>query len=118
VGSASREASGASYYGVLDMSGNVWEMVVMVSDAAGNVGSPSYQGNWGDGQLDWSTGRANQPSWPLGNPAGFGLRGGSWYDGWQDQRVSARRCSRPGHTCLNNRDPNERESYVGGRGAR
>jgi formylglycine-generating enzyme required for sulfatase activity len=117
-GSPSREASGASYYGVLDRSGNVWEMVVMVSDPAGNVGSPAYDGKWGDGVLDWTTGRANETTWPLGNPAGFGIRGGSWGNAWYDQRVSARRCSRPGHTCLSTRNPNDRHSHVGGRGAR
>jgi formylglycine-generating enzyme required for sulfatase activity len=118
VGSPSREASGATYYGVLDMSGNVWEMVVMVSNSAGNVGSPTYDGTWGDGELNWTTGQANQANWPLGNPAGFGLRGGSWGNVWYDQRVSARRCSYPGHACLSTRNPNDRNNSVGGRGAR
>ncbi len=118
VGSPSREASGASYYGVLDMSGNVWEMVVMVSDPAGNVGSPTYDGKWGDGVLDWATGRANETSWPLGNSAGFGLRGGFWSNGWEHQRVSARWCYRPGHTCVGTRNPDGRNNNVGGRGAR
>ena len=118
VGSPSREASGASYYGVLDMSGNVWEMVVMVSDPAGNVGVPAYDGKWGDGVLDWTTGRANETSWPLGNPGGFGFRGGSWYDSWAYQRVSGRACSTPGHTCGWTRDPNGRGAGHGGRGAR
>jgi formylglycine-generating enzyme required for sulfatase activity len=118
VGSPSREASGATYYGVLDMSGNVWEMVVMVSDPAGNVGSPAYQGNWGDGQLDWATGRANEASWPLNNPGGFGLRGGGWGNGRASQRVSARWCSRPGHTCMGTRNPDGRFNDAGGRGAR
>jgi formylglycine-generating enzyme required for sulfatase activity len=92
VGSPSREASGATYYGVLDMSGNVWEMVVMVSDPAGNVGVPAYDGKWGDGVLDWVTGRANETTWPLGNPGGFGIRGGSWTNNWEYQRVSSRWC--------------------------
>jgi len=118
VGSTSRQASGATYYGVLDMSGNVWEMVVMVSDAAGNVGSPAYEGNWGDGVLDWATGQANESTWPLGNPGGFGLRGGSWGNTWEALRVSARWCSRPGHDCSGNRNPNVRHESHGGRGAR
>jgi len=100
------------------MSGNVWEMVVMVSDAAGNVGSPAYEGNWGDGVLDWATGRANQPTWPLGNPGGFGMRGGSWGNPWHDLRVSSRICSRPGHTCNSTRNPDGRHEHHGGRGAR
>jgi formylglycine-generating enzyme required for sulfatase activity len=118
VGSTSRRASGATYYGVLDMSGNVWEMVVMVSNAAGNVGSPTYDGKWGDGVLDWATGRANESTWPLGNPGGFGLRGGSWGNPWQDLRVSSRICSRPGHTCSWTRNPDGRHEHYGGRGAR
>ena len=116
VGSPSREASGATYYGVLDMSGNVWEMVVMVSDPAGNVGSPTYDGKWGDGVLDWATGQANESTWPLGNPGGFGFRGGGWGSPSHDLRVSSRIWSRPGHS---GRDPNLRGGATnGGRGAR
>jgi formylglycine-generating enzyme required for sulfatase activity len=118
VGSPSREASGATYYGVLDMSGNLWERVVMVSDPAGNVGAPTYDGKWGDGLLDWATGQANESTWPLGNPGGFGLRGGSWSNGPEDQRVSSRGCSYPGHTCSGTRNPDSRLSTHGGRGAR
>ncbi len=123
VGSPSREASGATYYGVLDMSGNVYEQVVMVSAPDGTVGSPAYQGSWGDGVLDWANGVANQSDWPLGHPGGFGLRGGDWGAewgwGWANLlRVSNRWCSRPGHTCQNTRNPNERNNALGGRGAR
>jgi formylglycine-generating enzyme required for sulfatase activity len=119
VGSTSREASGATYYGVLDMSGNVWEMVVMVSDpSGGTTGSPTYDGKWGDGVLDWATGQANESTWPLGNPGGFGFRGGSWAHAWEALRVSARWCSRPGHDCSGNRNPSVRHEHHGGRGAR
>jgi len=119
VGSPSREASGATYYGVLDMSGNVWEMVVMVSDPSGGTnGAPNYDGKWGDGVLDWATAQANESTWPLGNPAGFGLRGGSWSEASSAQRVSSRWCSRPGHTCAGTRNPDGRFNDIGGRGAR
>jgi len=119
VGSPSREASGATYYGVLDMSGNVWEMVVMVSDPSGAVGAPTYDGKRGDGVLDWATGQANESTWPVGNPAGFGLRGGSWSEASSAQRVSSRWCSRPGHTCMGGtRNPDVRSNDIGGRGAR
>lgn len=117
-GSPTREASGAAYYGVMDMSGNVWEMVVMVSAPDGTVGAPAYTGTWGDGVLDWATGQANQTDWPLGNPAGFGLRGGSWGNTAPSFRVSHRACSYPGHTCVSTRNPSSRLSNVGGRGAR
>lgn len=118
VGSPSREASGATYYGVLDMSGNVWEMVVMVSDPAGNVGSPTYDGKWGDGVLDWATGQANETSWPLGNPGGFGFRGGTARTPWHDLRVSSRICSVAGYSCGTARNPDGRGWDWGGRGAR
>jgi formylglycine-generating enzyme required for sulfatase activity len=118
VGSPSRQASGATYYGVLDMSGNVWEMVVMVSSPSGTVGTPTYDGKWGDGVLDWATGRANETTWPLGNPGGFGLRGGHWGSPWQDLRVSSRICSFPGHNCSWTRNPDGRHETHGGRGAR
>lgn len=120
-GSPSREASGASYYGVMDMSGNVWEMVVIVSGPDGTVGTPAFTGSWGDGVLDWTSGRANQADWPLGNPGGFGFRGGSWGNDWRDQRVAARNCSYPGHGCANcgnARNPDCRHQHHGGRGAR
>ena len=117
VGSPSREASGATYYGVLDMSGNVWEQVVMVSDPAGEVGAPTYDGKWGDGVLDWATGRANESTWPLGNLAGIGYRGGAAASPWYDLRVSSRICSVAGHTC--GLDPDARPyGDWGGRGAR
>jgi len=120
VGSPSRQASGATYYGVLDMSGNVWEMVVMVSDPSGGTnGAPTYDGKWGDGVLDWATGQANESTWPLANPGGFGLRGGAWGEASHFQRVSSRSCSRPGHACIGGpRNPDGRDNDTGGRGAR
>lgn len=117
-GSPSRVASGASYYGVMDMSGNVWELVVMVSAPNGTTGSPTYDGNWGDGVLDWTSGQANQPNWPLGNPGGFGFRGGGWGSDWRWHRVSQRWGCVPGHTWGGTRNPGFRGSDTGGRGAR
>jgi hypothetical protein len=46
-----------AHYGVLDVGEDLWERVVMVSDPSVNVGSPEYDGKWGDGVLDWNTGR-------------------------------------------------------------
>lgn len=115
--SPSREASGASYYGVMDMSGNVWEKVVMVSAPNGTVGSPTYDGTWGDGVLNWTTGEANQPTWPLDNPGGWGYRGGGWDNDWRWHRISARVGCVAGHT-WDNRNPYARGATHGGRGAR
>jgi len=70
-----RVVSGAGYYGVFDLSGNVWERPVTVGNSTGR----SFQGNrHGDGNLD-TTGDANQSSWPTTSAAGAGFRGGNWY---------------------------------------
>lgn len=60
-----RVTSGASYYGVMELSGNLWEMLV----TAGNTQGRDFTGVDGDGDL--STTPDNWPS------TGFGLRGGS-----------------------------------------
>ena len=90
-GKPTRELSGASYYGVMDLSGNVVEMAVTVGNNAGR----NFTGNHGDGELT-DQGSANVPSWPRGVPqspqwaqvpnAGFGYRGG---DFWNPDWISA-----------------------------
>jgi formylglycine-generating enzyme required for sulfatase activity len=112
---STREASGATYYGVLDMSGNVWEMVVLVANE-----SATFTRTWGDGYLDPTTNNHDVATWPTANtsPSPFGLRGGSWWNNWQDQRVSARWCSHATHTCMGTRNPSFRSYEVGGRGVR
>lgn len=112
----SRIANGVAYYGPLDMSGNVWEQVVMVAGPDGTASSsPTYDGSWGDGMLDWTTHQANVSTWPLGNPCARDLRGGSWANDPHHQRISARFWCYPGHSL---RDPSTRQNTWGGRGAR
>ena len=96
-GKGSRELSGASYYGVQDLSGNVVEMAVTIGNASGR----RFTGNHGDGELS-EQGFANVPLWPripqaaaaLGIPdlvsGGFGYRGGDFWNPEMDLRVSAR----------------------------
>jgi formylglycine-generating enzyme required for sulfatase activity len=73
-GVISRVAAGASYYGVFDLSGNVWERPVTVGNSSGR----SFQGSThGDGNLS-TNGDANQSSWPLTSATGTGFRGGNW----------------------------------------
>ncbi|MBO2010120.1 SUMF1/EgtB/PvdO family nonheme iron enzyme [Hymenobacter negativus] len=90
-----RKRSGGSYYGVMDLSGNLWEYCVTTSNAAGR----SFRGNVGDGILSITEGRANQNSWPgVKNTvtsanttgevlkeyvAGIGMKGGSFVDSYQ-----------------------------------
>ena len=94
-GKPTRESSGASYYGIMDLSGNVVEMAVTIGNNAGR----SFTGNHGDGELT-EQGSADVSSWPRGVPqspqwaqvpnAGFGYRGGDFWNPELDLRVSAR----------------------------
>lgn len=67
---SNRQSSGAGYYGVMDMAGNLYETCVSVGNPTGRA----YTGFNGDGSLDVN-GDANVTNWPL-NGTGFALRGG------------------------------------------
>jgi formylglycine-generating enzyme required for sulfatase activity len=92
----SRRTAGATYYGVMEMSGNLWESVVSTRNTAG----VAFVGNVGDGTLSVSpsAGYANQPSWPSAtaittsssSATGKGQRGGSWNEGSANLRISDR----------------------------
>jgi formylglycine-generating enzyme required for sulfatase activity len=78
-----RENTGASYYGVMGLSGNLWELCVTVGNASGRA----FLGNNGTGELNHfgnfpGTTQA-KPGGDLGWPGlsvwGVGNRGGSWY---------------------------------------
>ncbi len=69
-----RVEAGATYYGVMEMSGNLWERCVTV----GNSDGRSFTGTHGDGVLD-STGNANASGWPGTGASGAGCRGGDLY---------------------------------------
>jgi hypothetical protein len=69
-GGASRELSGSSYYGALEMSGNVSDRSVSVGNSTGRA----FTGEHGDGVLD-SAGQANVSNWPANT--GVGGRGGN-----------------------------------------
>lgn len=70
-----RTEAGASYYGVMELSGNAWERVICL---ASNVSS--FTGLHGDGEIGTTlsppVGGANVPGWP--SIAGSGIRGGAW----------------------------------------
>lgn len=67
-----RQNAGASYYGVLELSGNNWERPVTVGTATGRA----FTGINGDGNLDVA-GNANTINWPGINAIGSCFRGGS-----------------------------------------
>ncbi len=86
-----RTDSGASYYGVLDLSGNLWKRIVTVGNPTGR----GFIGTSGDGSLA-SNGDATNSDWPgfvtssVSAATGSGFRGGSWNILTINARVSAR----------------------------
>ena len=95
---ATRESSGASYYGVMDLGGNVKERVVTI----GNSSGLAFTGVQGTGILNATTGfegNANVTGWPgmdaqvlngVTGALGSGFRGGSWNDSANYLRISDR----------------------------
>lgn len=72
--SSGRSSAGASFYGAMEMGGNVTERVVTVGNAAGVL----FTGVLGDGTLT-SIGDANQTNWPsITTAGGSGFRGGEY----------------------------------------
>lgn len=77
-----RVTSGASFYGIMELGGNVSECLVTVGNAQGRA----YTGTHGNGVLA-ATGDADASSW---SALGTGSRGGSWNDFSPALRVSDR----------------------------
>jgi len=109
-----RLQSGASYYGIMDLSGNMHEMTI-------NVGTPegrAYTGIHGDGELSVN-GNANVINWPgmnngeITEKKGIGVRGGSYVNDNIVTRVSDRR-----HAATNEYATLNRGWYVGVRAVR
>ncbi|MCC5930774.1 MAG: SUMF1/EgtB/PvdO family nonheme iron enzyme [Cyclobacteriaceae bacterium] len=69
--SSDRIEAGASYYGIMDLSGNVWEFCVSLTEKA-----LLFDGSHGNGKLD-QDGLPDAMNWPLQNNA-YGQRGGGW----------------------------------------
>lgn len=105
-----REQAGATYWGIMDMSGNLWERAVGWNHV--------YTGVHGDGQLN-TFGHATESNWPglgvngvtVGNGSIF--RGGSWGDVAADVGVSDRSLAAVSSTIFN-----ARSSACGIRGVR
>jgi formylglycine-generating enzyme required for sulfatase activity len=69
-----RAQAGATYYGAMEMSGNLWERAINLSSTDGKA----FTGNHGDGNLA-TTGDHNVSSWPSSTSTnGVRLKGGSF----------------------------------------
>lgn len=71
---AGRVTAGATYYGVMEMSGNLLEHFV----TAGNPAGREFTGKHGNGILN-VYGNADVTGWPGAASYGAGFRGGYWY---------------------------------------
>lgn len=103
-----RYQSGGSFYGVMELSGNLAEQCV-----GGYLSNYSAFTNAnGDGSLT-STGGANTAGWPLlgGGQGGGVCRGGDWFNGTASLRVSDR-------SIMTNNANRDRQRTNGGRGVR
>jgi hypothetical protein len=75
---ASRVSSGATYWGIMEMTGNVWERTVDVGNTQGRL----FDGKHGNGLLT-ANGYANVNTWPgavsgvVTGSQGSGVRGGA-----------------------------------------
>ena len=86
-----RITAGASYYGIMELSGNLWERAVTVGNATGR----DFTGLHGNGALS-TNGHANETAWPgltsgeVTGATGSGFRGGDWFSNATYMRVSDR----------------------------
>ena len=87
--STTRESAGASYYGIMDLSGNLWERPVSVMSSQTVATLSIFTGLNGDGNLS-TNGYANVNYWPgnagtngangeVTSTSGSGARGGTWH---------------------------------------
>jgi hypothetical protein len=103
--STNRTTAGASYYGVMEMSGNLWKLVVATLS-----GGQNFVPNHGDGELT-GAGMADVANWPTANNT-FGWRGGAHNTAATACRVSDRSSIQP------NVASNARNNTYGIRGVR
>jgi formylglycine-generating enzyme required for sulfatase activity len=86
AGDATQIAAGAGYYGLMDLSGNVWERPVTVGNSTGRGFNGAKHGN---GALT-SGGDGDVTTWPGTSAVGAGYRGGVWSYGDSYARLSDR----------------------------
>ncbi|OHX67292.1 SUMF1/EgtB/PvdO family nonheme iron enzyme [Flammeovirga pacifica] len=84
--SITRVEAGATFYGIMEMGGNVEERVITVGRPQGRA----YTGLHGDGELD-ANGRANVSFWPDNTDAiGVGIKGSAYNKNKGRMRISNR----------------------------
>jgi formylglycine-generating enzyme required for sulfatase activity len=77
--STTRTQAGASYWGIMELAGNLWELTVTIGNATGR----GFTGVHGDGILSLK-GHATENNWPglisneVTGATGSGARGGAW----------------------------------------
>jgi formylglycine-generating enzyme required for sulfatase activity len=117
TGTTIREGAGASFYGIMDLSGNLWEQAITVgwnagppSTTAAGVNAVIFVGGNGDGNID-NLGDANTAGWGISDAQSI-VRGGNW-------EYTAQRCQVSDRFYLGNTAENAtRTRRTGGRGAR
>lgn len=80
-----RDETGGSYYGIMELSGNLYERMVSI----GTPGGRSFTANHGDGALD-SSGAHNVANWPAVAGGDIGYRGGSFANSANYLRIADR----------------------------
>jgi formylglycine-generating enzyme required for sulfatase activity len=101
-----RVTAGASYYGIMELGGNLWERPVTM----GNVEGRAFTGLHGNGALA-ADGNPDGAAWPAPASAlGAGFRGGAWDNNATNMQVSDRNFAAVTGSGRSGRD--------GGRGAR
>jgi formylglycine-generating enzyme required for sulfatase activity len=86
-----RAQAGATYYGIMEMSGNMWERAVSIGHTTGR----DFTGVHGNGSLS-NSGNATSANWPglssgqVINGTGSGYRGGMFNNFLSETRVSDR----------------------------
>jgi len=86
TGTSGRASSGAAYYGVMEMSGNLQERCVTTANATGTA----FNGTLGDGTLT-ANGDSNQATWPSPTTAvGICFKGGDYVSPATQARISHR----------------------------
>ncbi len=111
TGATVRTGAGASFYGIMDLGGNVWEQLIHAGYRNGATNATViYTGVLGDGTID-ALGDANAANWGILVNQSV-VRGGNW-------QYSAQRCRISDRFYIGTTTENDtRVSRTGGRGVR